>query len=397
MEITKQQFQDSLFYPAAGTDLQPLIRFSHLTDLFIYPTVSELYPTFESYVEVIDRKLERLNDYAPGALRRVGDVRPISRGDIEAVSPSGIEVFSERDREDYEKAFARLRDSGDCWGVSMHFERKIGDLVRKLTLYVLHGEGLATYAAMSHNGQCPCKIMVTINSGVMEEPEGFLEKLMLRHPYVPVFWVRGKWTLPDPNLPGDDREQRLPEHRSFAREKGRWNRKIQSYPFWNARMGEASKPNEESGHELGLCTVIAFSDKDLALNNEVIIRGNHTVTLLNARIGEEDIQNFDAIFLPHSAAHVFSDDIRLENREQLQFYEGLDAGDFGGMPERTLPLALEYIKRTSLERGWDNILMCPIGFEDEGVYLNDFVKQGGDPLQITIKFADEWDFADLRG
>lgn len=36
MILTKEQFKNSFYYPAAGCDLNPLLRFSDLTDTFVY-------------------------------------------------------------------------------------------------------------------------------------------------------------------------------------------------------------------------------------------------------------------------------------------------------------------------------------------------------------------------
>jgi hypothetical protein len=34
--LTREELQGSLYYPAAGTDLQPLLQFAHRTETFVY-------------------------------------------------------------------------------------------------------------------------------------------------------------------------------------------------------------------------------------------------------------------------------------------------------------------------------------------------------------------------
>lgn len=186
-KITHHQFQTSLFNIGAGKDTNLLLRFAHLTDSFIYTNlyISKeeirswyreqffLHPDFE-----LIEKAEIVN---------FGDAffeaDHFSKGFINPVFPFDTKTFLE----DYQRVFYKSRQEAN-W--LLYFEVKFRPLNKVLKLYYYHGEGLATYLALSKGGQLAPRILVTIQTGFLEYPERHLDSFFARHAQ-PMTWVRG--------------------------------------------------------------------------------------------------------------------------------------------------------------------------------------------------------------
>lgn len=396
--LSKSDFSECLFYPAAGTDLQPLLRFSHMCSTFVCPNVSSTY-TPEKYVKVIDQKLKRLNHWSSGILERVYEVEPLTINDLDYSDHRNVpaSVFSTSNQMEYMKAFKVHMDPSKWWGIKLKFIRRIGNIERKINWFVFTGEGLASYQALSHAGQYPCKIFITVQSGLLEKPQGILERLFETHEKMPQFWLRGKWKLNK-----NDRSLQYglgnSSKFSFASEAGRWNRKVQSYPAWNSNMGEKGRWGEENDN--GSSIVIAFSNQDLKLQNKCVFKSHKTnkeIKLCKSEIIETDFKNYDAVFLTKNLLDRFSQ--KYKNLEHVNFFlfdKKNMSLDCGPMPDNIMYEALIWLDNICKEREWKKVLINPVGFEDEGQALMQFLDTDGYIQQLTVKYTDEWDFADLR-
>ena len=68
-----------------------------------------------------------------------------------------------------------------------------------------------------------------------------------------------------------------------------------------------------------------------------------------------------------------------------------------GIPPLNLTDALILIERVCSERGFSRAVMTPVGFEDEGVALKEFLRRPGLPVNLDVRFRYDLDLADLRG
>jgi len=187
-KITSSLFQKSVFNIGAGKDLNPLIRFAHYSDVFIYTNLyldfDEIFswyknnfmshPDFELVsTEVIEDDAYQ-HVFEPGANQGLF-VRPVYPFDAEFFMRNYTHVFQHATRELNWLAY---------------FEVRFKPLNKILKLYYCNGEGLATYLRLSDSGKYACRVMVTVQTGVLEYPKQEMDKFFARYT-APKIWVRG--------------------------------------------------------------------------------------------------------------------------------------------------------------------------------------------------------------
>lgn len=186
-KITHQQFQTSLFNIGAGKDINPLLRFAHLTDTFIYTNLYISKEEIQSWYtkqffmhpdfELIEK--EEITNFGNAFF----EAEPLPLGFVKPVHPFDRKSFLE----DYQRVFYPSKHEPN-W--LLYFEVKFMPLNKVLKLYYYHGEGLATYLALSKGGQLAPRILVTIQTGLLEYPERHLDSFFADHAQ-PLAWVRG--------------------------------------------------------------------------------------------------------------------------------------------------------------------------------------------------------------
>jgi len=194
LKITPDVFAKSLYYIGPGYDIEPLLRFTHLTDTFIYTnlflSLKEVTGWYEKQfalhpdIEVLARDICRDFDET-----RYFDLHP------EYISHLMQPMFLEqKELDDYLAAFEHARKLCQ-WAVTYRLRRISSG--RELTLLYLTAEGLASYIVLSHNGRYAPKILTTIRTNVLEDPRGMMNRF-LKHEVVrkPTLWVRG--FMPEP-------------------------------------------------------------------------------------------------------------------------------------------------------------------------------------------------------
>jgi len=221
--LSKEDFVKSCYYPASGIDLNPLVRFSHLTDTFIYAnlqlSVYEMEKLLKSELGLKRNLLEKLDKSISFDIR-----------DVEAIfKPLDYrKYFSNEIMKEYMEIFNEDMKEENKWGKLMFFKRKIGNCERELKLYYFTGEAIATYVALSQEGVYAPKIICTIQSGNMDEPDGFFANVFEQHNNKPEIWIRGFQPIYDKN--------RIESHRKneVLSSTGLYNKKVQSFGYWFA-------------------------------------------------------------------------------------------------------------------------------------------------------------------
>lgn len=188
MRITRDDFKRSFFYIGPGFDVEPLFRFTHVTDMFIYVNLllgkEEIKTWYDgefakwgfdvlAYEEVGGIPNESFFDTYPGYMRDLSTPEYL-QGEL---MREYIDVFKRAMREPKYALRYRLR------------HERLG---REVTLFYLTGEGMATYHVMSHNGKFAPRVFCTIQTGMLENPgnpfDNFFVKEGRQHPKL---WVRG--------------------------------------------------------------------------------------------------------------------------------------------------------------------------------------------------------------
>ncbi|GHB49218.1 hypothetical protein [Mongoliitalea lutea] len=186
-KITQLQFEKSFFNIGAGKDINPLLRFGHMTDTFIYTNLYLSKEEIETWYgeqfflhydfKLVEKKVIKShgNQYFETSLGSHGYVRP--------VHPFDTEDFLR----EYKNVFYKSSKEAN-WLV--YYEVIFRPLNKHLKLYIYHGEGLATYLALSKSGQIAPKVLATIQTGFLEFPERHLDTFFAKHAQ-PLIWIRG--------------------------------------------------------------------------------------------------------------------------------------------------------------------------------------------------------------
>ncbi len=188
-KITIKEFERSLYYIGAGYDIEPMLRFTHITDTFIYVNLHlsfeeisdwydeqfELHPDIELLEKELDSSFDETTHF---------DLHPNYISHL--TQPSFI---NKREAESYYRAFNHAKNDPQ-WAIHYRLKRK--SLNREISLLFLTAEGLASYIALSHNGKYAPKIFTTIQTGILEESEGLMNSYFDNDAVTkPDLWVRG--------------------------------------------------------------------------------------------------------------------------------------------------------------------------------------------------------------
>lgn len=188
MKITSELFEKSFFYIGAGFDTEPMERFTHITDTFLY---ANLFIEKEKITKWYDEKFQH--------------------GDFRIIEKTIADDFDELDYFEMSKDFTRhlmrpdfisaeeLRSYSDTFqtaqGLSqfaVFYKVLRKSLNREFTVIIFSGEGIASYIALSQNGKFAPKILATIETGVVEHPESllnnFFKNILKKRP---LLWIRG--------------------------------------------------------------------------------------------------------------------------------------------------------------------------------------------------------------
>jgi len=188
-QIIPQIFSESVFYPAAGLDIEPLLRLSNLASTFLFVNLhlrKETVFTFlrealhgHPLLELLsfeDHLFDECRDFA---------LHPEYRTHL---NEAGC-FMDEHQLEHYRSAFTPAHNQPQ-WLIRATLVRR--DTKRRLTLYYAAAEGLATYLLLSHRGLFTPRVLITIETKVLEDPGNPIIPGLFRHlGSHPPYWVRG--------------------------------------------------------------------------------------------------------------------------------------------------------------------------------------------------------------
>ena len=361
------ELRGAFYYPACGTDLQPLLRFSHLTDLLIYADPQER-------VENVTAEFQYNLSQPPfaGRLEMIGQGRYVSESELGRT----MQLPPQMARRLHEHEMARRHHFIEPrpWAWEFRFRRRIDGIERDLRLLYISGEGLATYSAFYADPTTSPLLLCSIQTcwgGVdveeaLEAADGLHEEFLL-HFRGPRIWIRGNWV------------RRWPLFETYPpREEGQWNRRVQDYTGWQCFDYERNPV---------FATVAAFAteDDELGLESETVLEGSgqQSVRFVKRQLEFAELEDFDAAFVsPRPYEH-------LQQRETpCAIYQH----DDGAFPE-----VLERIRQLAADHGFRRIVMTGRGYEDEGAYFQHWIDDQTSPLYLEVRIVHDLDLADQRG
>jgi len=178
----------TLFYAGAGKDIEPLLRFSNICDTFIF---SNLYINFEEIHDFLHRALEE------HPLLEIEDEH-LDHNFAEhthfELSPdyhrhlTNVHFLPQPFLEDYKRTFMQAHAEPQ-WMITLRLRRR--DLNRRITLHYFTSESLATYILLSHNGRHVPKMLVTVETKVLEMDNDVMPALFRHLDSKPPLWLKG--------------------------------------------------------------------------------------------------------------------------------------------------------------------------------------------------------------
>jgi hypothetical protein len=187
--LSFEKFPNSLYYIAPGFDFEPLWRMSHLCDTFFYAnlryTLDEVKNSIQtqlqdsSKVEIVSMEIdERFNEITHFDLHYQNETH----------LRQAFQLLHPHEKAEYNDIFIPEQFE-DQWMITIKLRRKSTN--RIITLYYFTGEGLACYVALSRNGEFAPRVLCTIQSGILEIPNGLMSRLLNSFEKKPLLWIRG--------------------------------------------------------------------------------------------------------------------------------------------------------------------------------------------------------------
>lgn len=364
--LNKKQLSESIYYCGAGVDLQPLLRFGDIITDYVYVSTDigkkELINGINTYVE-------RLN-FNGDSILMVNDIQEIKLSDIEHKLQDQLiakpNYFNDEQFKNYFENFDPIRRRSEHFYLLIKFKLKIGVFEKELRVFYIIGEALATYDVLYDQQNISSKIFISIQTGLIERPAEFSDKMFSSYKCKPKVWIRGVWT--------NDFDD-VSKYPDVFNTSGIYNKQIGEFRNWDSHLGieiegVTDRSNkyrivraygEKSEWEIE-CKEIIFENKGLRIRK--ILAEMNITTNSKYTIGKYNIE------LPR---------ITKTNNFLNDIYD-------------------EYI---SLEKKYPDIqiyekAIIPYGYESGHLYISDFIKKfkqiNNKELAIDIYYKNELDF-----
>jgi hypothetical protein len=380
-----EKFPNSIYYPGGGTDLQVLLRFSDICDTVISPTLSD-YLTIEKYDELFKLKCDNINSFYSDNIL-IYDGYDIVESDFIKQNkfipyPQGL--FTEGEISDYQEAFKHHYGKNN-FVVQFKFRRIIGKISRPIFWIALNTEGLASLISLCHLTKSQPKIICTIQSLCFEKPDSLFVRLLGKLNLSTKIWIRGFWQespLSFSNIPISE----FPPYQ-FT---------VQEFGLWNSLMGAPIVRYENNHTQNILSKVKAFSNISKLEIPEIFElvhdqNPNRIIKIINGDIIGSFINDFELIITTK----------RIENKiplgcNSIIFWEDLYDRTGSEYPLLTFHESIQKLKQILKERNIKFVAITPIGFEDETLYLKEFLNDDICDLNLSIYHRRQLDFLKLK-
>jgi hypothetical protein len=384
LEILNQIFKDfskSLFYPAGGTDLQVLLRFSSLVDVVVSPTFSENL-SVDTYHEVFQRKCAHLNAfYNRVELEYLGyELHPLDLIDFELFETPPQDILNQDELEYYKSQVFNIQFQ-ERYIAEFKFKRKLGNAYKEVSWIAMNTEGMATLAGIVKITRSHPALLCTIQQGEFEYPNSSFARLINHLQLSTKIWIRGSWKTTSSWITTRFHQNIRPTSifppYSFI---------AQGYVDWYSPMGEQGQEGEENNQPPFVSEVCAFAKEEIQVPSVSNLRGkeNQIIRLINVQLGAAKIRKYDVFFSP---IHL---KIRSKNSKYWEQYTERTGPPY---PRLTLTEALDLVQKQFISGTAKKIGMIPIGFEDEAnSVLGDFVKSMPSGCELNIHYVRPLDF-----
>ncbi len=328
--LTPSELENTLFYMGGGTDIQAILRFSHLTNLILSPTVSD-YLDANEMTQIWTDKCDNLNQiYGQPVLElmEVVDCSSIafenSNADHERNRSfrdfGSNPLLTDAEQRDYQAAFGW---TGGRQMLKFVFKRTIGALEKEVVWIHWSAEALATLYDLVQTYQVMPRYVATIQTGVLEQnkPDNLLVRLFRHFDRWPEIWIRGFWA--------SDLIQSYIGRWSFKRIEPfePYGQVVQNYGKWYSSLGITTEENEDNPEILqsqyALSYVKAFARQPFRFQHPRLTvshpnNDHRKVTIVYGSILDQ-WENYEKVIVTNHFAHTHP----LPHSEQWETWENI--------------------------------------------------------------------------
>lgn len=379
MILTKELFRTSFYYPAAGCDLNPLLRFSDLTDTFVY---TNLGLNEDEVMRYIKNELYRYK----GMLEIEDGGRSFIKSDLEYEENTDdiYNVFDgAKDQEEFEEVFNnKMKDP--FWGKEIIFNRIIGGKKRKLRLIYFMDEGMKAYVGLSQRGNYIPRYLCTIQSGELEKPNGVMERLMENYEKFPDVWIRGFQYKK--SFFGNSSFKYLLYNSNALKSIGKYDQKVQTFGKWYCNPTYQSKDVENfKRHVAAFCR----GNNIPKVNDELVLNQGESKAIIRRKpLDVREIINYDAVFTSKN----LMEKLNTKNRNIVLWNEIYSDHDYK-YPD--ISVILKFIVDKCVERKYKNIVMTLTGYEDSGEQIAEWANNISSIETVEIRIVSTFDLYSL--
>jgi len=203
----------------------------------------------------------------------------ISIEDIEHEVSSRIilgkpDFFEERDYYNYLQNFKQFFNKTDDFHLELQFSLTIGSIKKSIRLFHLSGEALATYDIIYRRQKIAPKVFISIQTGIIEIPNLFTNKLFELSTVKPKIWLRGIW------------ENSYRRYSDVFNNYGLFNECIGEYRNWEVLTSGSINQDKDLDEKFRI--VEAYGDKEYWGKIENHISINKQGITINKFLGEYD-------------------------------------------------------------------------------------------------------------
>lgn len=227
--LCKKDLQSCAYYAGAGIDIQPILKFGDYISDFIYVSVGI---TKIQLIEGIEHCIKLANQNLINSSIKILNISDFKITDIEHKPENRLvsslpDYFDEDQHRNYFENFSQFYNKRDDYNLKFDIELNIGGIIRQIRLIHLTGEALATYDVIFRKQQIAPKMFISIQTGRIEIPNNFSNRMFELSATRPKIWLRGKWNyrLFDETM-----------HNQVFSTEGIYNRRIGEYDYWDANF-----------------------------------------------------------------------------------------------------------------------------------------------------------------
>ena len=256
--LSKKQLENSVYYCGAGVDFQPILRFGDIVENFVYVTSGLTKNEFLNGIdEFIKNTYGELNKN-DSSLKKVS-FSSISINEIEHPISTRLilgkpDYFSQDDFDNYLLSIGQFINKQDEFHLEICFILKIGIIEKSIRLFHLSGEALATYDIIYRRQNIAPKVFISIQTGLIEIPSRFSNRLFELSLVKPKIWLRGVWTSTD------DRKNHIHADLKVFNTIGIFNQRIGEYRNWQVLNSVSINSNYDLNKKYR--KVRAFGEKE---------------------------------------------------------------------------------------------------------------------------------------